>query len=29
MKGDPLKANVLASRVISNVSDDLVKALKL
>lgn len=29
MKGDPLKANVLASRVISNVSDDLVKALHL
>lgn len=29
MKGDPLKAKVLASRVISNVSDDLVKALKL
>lgn len=29
MRGDPLKAKVLASRIISNVSDDLMKALHL
>ncbi|MGI6012241.1 MAG: ethanolamine utilization microcompartment protein EutL [Ruminococcus sp.] len=29
MKGDPIKARVLASRVISNVSDDLARQLKL